>query len=105
MSINKRIGELIKVLGDSESAFAKRIGVSTSVIFNIVNPKGRMSYPSGVVLEKLLALEQDGKQISAEWLMRGRGEIFGSGRQIDSPEEALDYLRETFRNLKAGDGV
>lgn len=105
MSINQRIGELIKVLGDSESAFAKRIGVSTSVIFNIVNPKGRMSYPSGVVLEKLLALEKDGEQLSAEWLMRGRGNMFGSDTKINSPEEALDYLRETFRNLKEDNGV
>lgn len=74
--INDRIQELITSLGDTENSFAKRIEVSTSVVFNIVNPKGRRSYPSGPVLEKILAIEKNGHKVSAEWLMRGDGEIF-----------------------------
>lgn len=100
MSINKRIAEIIKAFGDSESAFAKRLEVSSSVMFNIVNPKGRMSYPSGPVLEKLLSLEMEGKQISAEWLMRGNGEMFSEGSAIASPEEALEYLRVSIEELR-----
>jgi len=100
MSINTRIREIINALGESESAFAKRIDVSTSVIFNMVNPKGRMSYPSGAVLEKLLNLELDSKKISAEWLMRGEGDMLSQGQQISSPEAALDYLRATIIQLK-----
>lgn len=100
MSINKRIAEVIKSFGDSESAFAKRLGVSSSVMFNIVNPKGRMSYPSGPVLEKLLALELDGKQISAEWLMRGYGEMFSEGAAIATPEEALEFLKQSIAELR-----
>ncbi len=100
MSINTRIREIINALGESESAFAKRIDVSTSVIFNIVNPKGRMSYPSGAVLEKLLKLELEHKKISAEWLMRGEGDMLSQGQQISSPEAALDYLRATIIQLK-----
>ena len=69
-------------------------------MFNIVNPKGRMSYPSGPVLEKLLSLELEGKQISAEWLMRGKGEMFAEGAAIATPEEALDYLKKAFDELK-----
>lgn len=103
MSINSRIGELIKALGDSESGFAKRINVSSSVMFNIVNPKGRKSYPSGPVLERILALERDGQRISAEWLMRGEGAMFGdNSASFSGPEAALDYLREEIERLKNG---
>lgn len=102
--INHRVAELIKAFGDSESAFAKRIAVSTSVMFNIVNPKGRKSYPSGPVLEKILGLEKDGRKVSAEWLMRGEGEQFLNPDDlgIASPEAALDYLRDTIAKLKHG---
>ncbi|MCO6358943.1 hypothetical protein [Roseivirga pacifica] len=102
MSINTRVAWLIQDFGDSENAFAKRLEVSSSVMFNIVNPKGRLSYPSGPVLEKLLALEKDGQKISAEWLMRGEGEPYISNSQqaIASPEEALEYLRLTIEELQ-----
>lgn len=61
-----------------------------------------MSYPSGPVLEKILSLEMEGAQISAEWLMRGVGEIKSpkTRAQIASPEAALDYLRDTIAKLK-----
>ncbi|OEK06569.1 hypothetical protein [Roseivirga misakiensis] len=102
-TINERVSALISAFGDSESAFAKRIQVSSSVMFNIVNKKGRLSYPSGPVLEKILSLEKDGKQVSAEWLMRGNGEMLvsGDGLQITSPEAALSYLEKTIIDLKA----
>lgn len=101
-TINQRIASLIKEFGDSESGFAKRIEVSSSVMFNIVNPKGRKSYPSGPVLEKILDLEKEGKKISAEWLMRGTGEIYqtdGGGSKIADAEQALEYLRGEFDRL------
>lgn len=101
MSINQRISELIKAFGDSESGFAKRLDVSSSVIFNIVNPKGRRSYPSGVLLEKLLSLAHEGKRISAEWLMRGEGEMFASGQGFKSADEALKFLEKTIRKLES----
>lgn len=97
MSINSRISELIEVLGDNENSFAKRIAVSASVIFNVVNPKGRKSYPSGPVLDKILAIEQDGNRVSAEWLMRGEGNMFlGKG---EYSKEDLDDINETIEEL------
>ena len=101
MTINHRISELIKAFGDSESAFAKRLQVSSSVMFNIVNPKGRKSYPSGPVLEKILALELEGQRISAEWLMRGEGEMWGAGNSISSPEQALEYLAMSIDEMRS----
>ena len=100
-TINQRIASLIKDFGDSESGFAKRIDVSSSVIFNIVNPKGRKSYPSGPVLEKILDLEREGQRISAEWLMRGLGVMYQAEGEskIVNAEEALEYLRKEFDRL------
>ena len=100
-TINQRIASLIKDFGDSESGFAKRIDVSSSVIFNIVNPKGRKSYPSGPVLEKILDLEKEGQRISAEWLMRGLGVMYQAEGEskIVNAEEALEYLRKEFDRL------
>ena len=92
MTINERIAELIKLLNDTENSFSKRIQVSTSVVFNIVNPKGRMSYPSGPVLEKILAIEKEGQLLSAEWLMRGEGDVF-LGNKDEKPETGQDLLK------------
>lgn len=100
MSINHRISQLISAFNDSESAFAKRIEVSSSVMFNIVNPKGRKSYPSGPVLEKILALQLDEKRVSAEWLMRGEGEMLMAANSFGSPEDALAFLADTLKELQ-----
>lgn len=114
MSINDRIAELIQVLGDKENSFAKRIDVSTSVVFNVVNQKGRRSYPSGPVLEKMLSIEKDGRRISAEWLMRGEGSMFLGGQGVSSFDTekinetiellstAVSKLKEDFGQLKKG---
>jgi hypothetical protein len=114
MSINERIAELIKVLEDSENSFAKRIGVSSSVVFNVVNPKGRKSYPSGPVLEKMLAIKKSGNSISAEWLMRGEGEMFLTGQHVSGVDmtdinktiellnDTVAKLNEDFEQIKKG---
>ena len=112
MTINTRISELIYALRDNENSFAKRIGVSSSVIFNTVNPKGRGSYPSGPVLEKILSIDSEGKRVSAEWLMRGEGNMFlgdeslppGDTREIYKSIEELNKsvskLQDDFEALK-----
>lgn len=111
MTINNRISELIDALGYNENSFAKTISVSASVVFNMVNPKGRRSYPSGPVLEKILSLEKKGKRVSADWLIRGEGEMFEGGsdqQQIDTTEIektiellslAVEKLREDLDRL------
>lgn len=107
MSINDRIADLIRALDDNESLFAKRIAVSTSVVFNVVNPKGRRSYPSGPVLEKILSIEKDGNRVSAEWLMRGEGNMFLGGESVlhgDAKEltETIEQLSQTVLKLREG---
>ncbi len=94
MSINDRIAELIEELKENENSFSKRLGVSSSAIFNIVNPKGRRSYPSGVVLDKILSIEEEGSQVSAEWLMRGTGSIFMGNDEKDSEPNVYSKIED-----------
>lgn len=103
--INDRILELIHFLKDTENSFAKRIDVSTSVVFNIVNPKGRRSYPSGAILEKILAISYEGELLSAEWLMRGNGSLFLTNVSQSYPEnydlyKSLADLTDTVSKLR-----
>jgi len=93
MSINDRISVLIDHLRENENSFSKRLQVSSSAIFNIVNLKGRRSYPSGVVLDKILSIEENEKKVSAEWLMRGVGEIFlGSDVEVQAGAQLYDKV-------------
>ena len=105
MTINDRISDLIEALAYNENSFAKRIGVSASVVFNMVNPKGRKSYPSGPVLEKLLALEKDGNRVSANWLIRGEGDMFEGSKQAveidtDEIENTIELLGLAVNKLR-----
>ena len=105
MTINDRISELIDALGYNENSFAKAISVSASVVFNMVNPKGRKSYPSGPVLEKILSLKKNDKRVSANWLIRGEGEMFEVNviqPQIDTAEieKTIDLLSLAVEKLR-----
>ncbi|MDE6695525.1 MAG: hypothetical protein K2K25_01460 [Muribaculaceae bacterium] len=69
MNINERIDTIINVLfRGNKRAFAKAVGISPSVVENIVGSrKGKPSYD---VLTKICA----NANISAEWLLLGTGE-------------------------------
>ena len=94
MNINDRVSELIYRLRDNENSFSKRLGVSSSAIFNIVNPKGRRSYPSGVVLDKILSIEAEDQRVSAEWLMRGEGEMFLGEENAKSETQLYEKVED-----------
>ena len=70
MSINERFDQVIKTLyRGNKRAFAQAIGVSATVVENVVGSrKGKPSYD---VLEKICA----NANISAEWLITGNGEM------------------------------
>lgn len=71
MTINERFNKIIKALfGGNKSAFANAIGVTPSVIDNIVGK--RQGNPSFEVLEKVSAIAE----INLDWLIADRGEPF-----------------------------
>lgn len=73
MTINDRFNEIIKSLfNGNKRAFAQCIGISPTVIENVVGArKGKPSYD---VLNKIFA----NANISPDWLMTGRGEMLRS---------------------------
>lgn len=80
-SINQRIASIIDEFKLNKNSFSKAIGHKSNVIIqNIVT--GRKSKPSFEVLEQIL-LSFD--SISAEWLMRGEGNMLKS--TVDSPKK------------------
>lgn len=71
MTINDRFQKIIKILfGGNKSAFASAIGVTPSVIENIVGK--RQGKPSFELLEKISAIEE----ININWVVTGVGEMF-----------------------------
>ena len=73
MTINERFDEVIKTLyRGNKRAFAQSIGVSATVVENVVGT--RQGKPSYDVLEKVCA----NANISAEWLLTGRGDMLQS---------------------------
>lgn len=70
MTINERFETIIKVLfNGNKRAFALHIGVSPTVVENVVGT--RRGKPSFDFLEKVCA----NANISAEWLLMGKGEM------------------------------
>ncbi|MDE6125969.1 MAG: hypothetical protein K2G30_03345 [Muribaculaceae bacterium] len=70
MNINSRLSKLIRLLyGGNKSAFSAAIGVSPSVVENIVGK--RQGKPSFEVLEKISAIAE----INIEWLITGKGDM------------------------------
>lgn len=89
-AINKRIKCIIEHLSISDREFAKQISLPQTTISNIFNRDSDVKYS---VLEAILT--QYGF-ISAEWLMRGKGEMIltGSTNPEDSEKEIFRLRTE-----------
>ena len=70
-SIYQRIGEIITALNISKNAFAARLEVAGSVIYNIINERNK---PSFDLLEKIISLFD----VNPDYLLTGNGEMFSS---------------------------
>ncbi|MSL96401.1 helix-turn-helix domain-containing protein [Escherichia coli] len=93
-TINGRIREIILSAGITDSAFAKRIGVTQSVIASMFQ---RGTEPSAKVLTSILLTYED---ISAEWLLRGKGQMLLSEVTPDPIIEQMKRLVDTITTLQ-----
>ena len=91
---NGRIREIILSAGITDSAFAKRIGVTQSVIASMFQ---RGTEPSAKVLTSILLTYED---ISAEWLLRGKGQMLLSEVTPDPNIEQMKRLVDTITTLQ-----
>lgn len=94
-TINSRIREIIQFSSITDSAFAKKIGVTQSVIASMFQ---RGTEPSAKVLTSILLTYED---ISSEWLLRGKGEmlISDSLKENDNTER-ISRLVDTITTLQ-----
>lgn len=97
MTINERFSKIIRILyGGNKSAFANAIGVTPSVVDNIVGK--RQGKPSFDVVEKVSALAE----VNIKWLITGRGEPFDFSDSENTPTDEQDATPAT---AKHGDMV
>ena len=92
--MNGRIREIILSAGITDSAVAKRIGVTQSVIASMFQ---RGTEPSAKVLTSILLTYED---ISAEWLLRGKGQMLLSEVTPDPNIEQMKRLVDTITTLQ-----
>lgn len=96
-TINERISEIISNMGyKSKRAFAEKIGVAQTSLNDILNG----AEPKFSTLNKILIAEP---LISAEWLMRGEGDMLkiDKGLQSDAKKEFTVVVDENgFLKLK-----
>lgn len=101
-SICSRIRELISYYNISDRQFAIKIGVTQSVIGSMFQ---KQTEPSAKILKLILSSDE---RISAEWLMRGKGEMLLISEQPADTEDRLNKLvdtitfqQDTIKNLQA----
>lgn len=84
MNINERIGLIISTLyKGNKSAFANAIGVTPSVVENVVGK--RQGKPSFDVVGKICAIAQ----LNTEWVMTGEGEMLNTPHHESLPAVSL----------------
>lgn len=94
MEVNDRIHDLINRLEMNPNSFADAIGVTGTVIYNII--KGRRSKPSFEVLQKILMVYTT---INANWLLNGDGKVWNEGPKNHEISPAYQKIENTFEEL------
>lgn len=94
-SICGRIRALIGYYNISDRQFAIKIGVNQSVIGSMFQ---KDTEPSAKVIKLILSVDND---ISAEWLLRGKGEMLISANiKKDESNERISRLVDTIATLQ-----
>ena len=92
VNVNQKIREIITVYNLSDNAFAKKIGVTQSVIGSMFQ---KNTEPSAKVIKLTLKAFPD---ISSEWLMRGKEPMLLSNI-VDENTERMASLVDTISTL------
>lgn len=103
--LRERINQFMEAEGLSVNSLAKAIGVQTRTLNNQIKTETAIS--AATLLEILFKY----KNVSAEWLLRGEGEMYLSGTngdaelrdQLRRKDREIDGLYERIAELKRGD--
>lgn len=100
MELFQRLLQLIEFLTDnSQSRFAKSIGLSQQTFNNYLNPEGQQKIRKTLLDTILLVYPQ----INRNWLYFGEGEMLASensGAQMNTPAELQRRIAELEEELK-----
>ncbi len=93
-----RISKLIESTGLNPTSFAAKIGVQQMTLWGQLNGKRKLS------LDSVLAILNSYPELSAEWLMRGTGEMKKGNdaqeKRLDNLVDVISMQQETIRNLQ-----
>ena len=93
-----RISKLIESTGLNPTSFAAKIGVQQMTLWNQLNGKRKLS------LETVMAILDNFPDVSAEWLMRGTGDMKKGNdaqeKRLDNLVDVISMQQETIRNLQ-----
>ena len=93
-----RISKLIESTGLNPTSFAAKIGVQQMTLWGQLNGKRKLS------LDTVLAILNSYPDLSAEWLLRGTGEMKKGndeqGKRLDNLVDVISMQQETIRNLQ-----
>lgn len=94
MEINNRISQIIDHYRLEQKDFAQKIGTTPGNISKLING---LTSPGGKILESILVHYPE---ISAEWLMRGKGEMLISNMKSEFPSVTRAEFEELLNNMK-----
>ena len=80
MDVRERISQIIEIKKLNKNSFSKKVGIQPQTLHHIL--KGRQTYPSYQVLEKIALTFTD---INLRWL------ITGEGSMILPPQQTFRY--------------
>lgn len=83
-TINQRIKKIISYYKLSQSDFARKAGLTRSNVSNIINNKHILAY------DKIVNILSSWPEISAEWLMMGRGTMT---RPLNEDVEKNEFIK------------
>ncbi|MBU3807891.1 MAG: XRE family transcriptional regulator [Candidatus Phocaeicola faecipullorum] len=97
-----RIKQIINYCGLSDRAFAIKCGIKQNTFSNQINGVRELS------LQTINGILISNEDISAEWLMRGKGEMLLASEQSSDAEDRMNKLidtitfqQDTIKNLQA----
>lgn len=94
-TINERFNLLIEALKLNPNAFAKSIGKSYTAIDSTIKGKSKPGY------DMLEATFETYPDISPDWLMNGKGEMYRQ-QENSKPKQQDDYLLDLLRKMEEG---
>lgn len=95
MEINRRIAYLLRFKGLDQKSFAKEIGIAPASLNKVVKEKA----PAGAkVITGVLNAFDD---ISAEWLLRGEGEMLRAKNSGNDIKKELKDIKSRIENIES----